>query len=882
MTWNPFKRWARRSDDDFSDEVESHLAMEAERLVRGGMSEDDAHHAARRVFGNATVAREHFHESRRWSALESLAQDVRYGLRGLRRTPGFTAIAVASLAIGIGANTTMFGAIDALLVRTPAHVQDATRVHRVYFEQPTLGGGTEATATAGYKTYTSLRDGVRGFEAVGAFWAKTVSSGRGQDARPIDAVLATPSVFTLLGVQPALGRFFAASEERDDGDHVAVLGYDAWRAWFSGDSAVLGRTIDVAGLPYVIVGVAPEGFIGVNLSRVDLWLPLGAATRLLSPGVLDPGGGYWLQIIGKRRAGMPLQQLAAEVTSAYRDAWRTSRRYAETYAKSRAILGPVADARGPAPSADAKVSIWVAAVSFLVLLIACANVANLLLLRGLTRSRETALRLSLGASRWRIMRQWLVDSALLAAAGAAGALLLARWSATAMKTLLLPGTSSASLLDPRLLFFTAIVAVGTAALASVVPALAMARRDFQPLLGAGRVAGIRQRLALQRALITGQVALATLLLVGAGLFVTSLRNVRAIDLGLDVDHLLYVSADVGSRGQKASDSSANATYQEMLESARRVPGVTHATLTAGEPLASGWAISLARRGVTLQPGDRVPFARAVGTDYFETMGTALRRGRLFTAADHAPNAHVAIVDEATAKHFWPTDDPLDPCVHLGDDNSCTQIVGVVANTVLWEVTGEKGLVVYVPIEAHPSQTVTMLEVRTSGDPTTSIATVRQAVSSVSPDLPWVDIQPVSDRLSPQLKPWRLGASMFTAFGVLALCLAAVGLYGLLSYMVAQRTHEIGVRKALGASDGGVIRMVLFGSLGMTLAGVAGGVLIALGAGRLVANQLYGVSPRDPAVMALCVGVLVVVAIVACIAPARRATRVDPMVALRAD
>ena len=227
------------------------------------------------------------------------------------------------------------------------------------------------------------------------------------------------------------------------------------------------------------------------------------------------------------------------------------------------------------------------------------------------------------------------------------------------------------------------------------------------------------------------------------------------------------------------------------------------------------------------------------------MGTSLRRGRLFTAADHAPTAHVAIVDEATAKHYWPTGDALDPCVYLGSDEACTQIVGVVANTVLWQITGDKGFTVYVPIETVPDQNVTMIEVRTSGDPTASISAVRHAVSSASANLPWVDIQPLSQRLAPQLRPWRLGASMFTAFGVLALCLAAVGLYGILSFMVAQRTREIGVRKALGAQSGSIVRMVLRGALGMTLAGITAGIVIALGAGRFVANQLYGVSPRDP-------------------------------------
>jgi predicted permease len=521
----------------------------------------------------------------------------------------------------------------------------------------------------------------------------------------------------------------------------------------------------------------------------------------------------------------------------------------------------------------------------IVLLIASANVANLLLLRGLTRSREFALRLSLGATRRRLVRQSLVEGTLLAVSGALFAIVLARWGASAMRAFLLPRAASEGILEPRLLVFTAVVALGTGLLASLVPALVTARRDFGPLLASGRVGGSRSRLAVQRALIGAQVTLATLLLVGAGLFVTSLRNVRAVDLGVDVDHLLYVKLDVPSPGKAPGDArlGANVTYQSRLESVRRIPGVARATVTAGEPLTSGWGISLVLRGAPPPaPGSAVPFGRAVGTDYFETMGTGLVRGRFFTEADHRPGTRVAIVDEATAKRYWPDGNPLDPCVYLGSDQTCTEIVGVVENTVLWEIIGDRGSIVYVPFESWPDRAVSMMEVRTNGDPTALIPAVRRALTSVSPDLPWVDIRPLRQRLDPQLRPWRLAASMFTAFGALALGLAAVGLYGLLSYTVARRAHEIGIRKALGAPNGGVVRLVIRGALGMTIPGIAVGIAAALAAGRLVASELYGVSPHDLSVIALCIGALLVVAIVASLAPARRATHVDPVVTLRAE
>ena len=887
MWWAFWKRWTPRSTDDFAAEIESHIAMEAERLMRDGMSAEEAQFAARRAFGSTTAARENFREHRPGWTLESIAQDVRYSLRGMRHNPAFTLVAVISLALGIGANTTMFSVIDAILLKTPAHVQDAARIQRVYFGIPGPNGVAEPWPTQGYGVYTMLRDRVQGFESVAAFDERPISSGRGADARQLEGVLVTPSFMTMLGVRPALGRFFAPSEERDETEHVAVVSYEFWRTQYGGETTILGKAIDVAGVPYTIIGVAPAGFTGVNPNRVDIWLPLGVATRIWSHNALNPNSsGFWLECIGKRRAGVTVAQLEDELTREYRAVFRNSPRFESTYAKAKATVGPMVVARGPVRGADARVALWLAAVSVLVLLIACANVANLLLLRGLARARETALRLSLGATRARIARQAVIDGLCLAVLGAAGALIVARWSGSALRTFLLPKADSTTVVDGRVIAFMLAITVVTGILASIVPAVVTARRDFGPLVSAGRTSGARERLRLLRTLIGSQVALATMLLIGAGLFVTSLRKVQGIDLGLDVDHILYVQLDGGPR-RKTQDSvttaSTAAMYNSMLERVRAIPGVVRASLTAGEPFASAWAISLQRRGGPAPAtGQRMPFARAVGTDYFETMGTRLVRGRFFNAQDHQPEKRVAIIDESTAKQFWPNGEVLDPCAYLGDNTKCTEIVGVVANTVLWDVVGDKGFVVYVPIEGQWGQSATMMEVRTSRDPVALIGPVRQAVTSVSRDLPWVDIQPVARRLDPQLRPWRLGASMFTAFGMLALCLAAVGLYGLLSYAVAQRTHEIGVRKALGAADGSVARMILGDALAMTMVGVIVGVAIALALGKGIASQLYQVSPRDPVVFALCSVVLIVVAIVACAAPMRRALGVDPIVALRAD
>jgi predicted permease len=879
-------QWLRpRSNEDFASEVESHLAMEVDRLVASGMPEAEARVVARRAFGNPTSVREQFHDTR-WPMLESLAQDVRYGLRGMRRNPGFTAIAVISLAIGIGANTTMFGTLDALLLRGPARVVDADRIHRLYFVVPRPGEVAVPAPNQGFRTYAALRENAHSFESVAAFWTSKVTSGRGADARSIDFVAATSNFLPMLGVRPAIGRFFADDEERDENNHVAVLGADFWRSAYGGDRNVLGKTIDVRGTPYTIIGVAPDGFTGVNLSRVDLWLPLGIARTLLAPNVMErKTGSFWLQIVGKSRAGTSRAQLATEATTAFREEWSDSPRYKERFANARALIGPVQQGRGPSADLASRMSIWIAAVSLLVLLLASANVANLLLLRSLSRAREVAVRVSLGASRGRLVQQWLVEGGLLATTAVICALAVARWSAASVHTFLLPDALPASLLNPRLLGFTMLVGLGAGLVASLIPAVVIAHRDSARTLGTSRMSGGPQRVGLQRFLIGAQVALAMMLLVGAGLFVTSFRQIRAIDLGIDVDHVLFVNVDFGSMRKLSSDqrasSDANALYRQMLEQIRRVPGVAHASMSAGSSFGPSSAAAMFRSGTTPVQGPPT-LLRPVSTDFFETIGTALVRGRLFTSEDHRLNSHVAIVDESAAKLYLPGGNGLESCVVVGRDQ-CTRIVGIVKDAVRWEMLGEKGNVAYVPLESREDvETVTTISVRATGDPVALIPAVRRAVQSVSPELPWVDVHPVSQDLDPELRPRRMSAAMFTTFGILALGLAAVGLYGLLAYAVTQRSHEIGVRKALGAADSGIVRMVLRGALGVTLVGVAVGLVASLAASKVLASQLYGVSPRDPLILSISAASLIVVTIIAALAPVRRATRVDPVVTLRAD
>jgi putative ABC transport system permease protein len=483
------------------------------------------------------------------------------------------------------------------------------------------------------------------------------------------------------------------------------------------------------------------------------------------------------------------------------------------------------------------------------------------------------------------MQQWLVEGGLLAISAVVCGLIVARWSAASVHAFLLPNALPARLLNSRLLAFTMFVGLGAGIVASLLPAIVTAHRDSARMLGTGRMTSGPQRVGLQRFLIGTQVALAMMLLVGAGLFVTSFRQIRAIDLGIDVDHVLFVNVDFGSVRKLSSDRTAsgdaNALYREMLEQIRRVPGVAHASMSAGSSFGPASAAAIFRSGTTPIQGPPT-LLRPVSTDFFETMGTALVRGRSFTPDDHRLNSHVAIIDESAAKLYLPGGNGLESCVVVGRDQ-CTRIVGIVKDAVRWELLGEKGNVAYVPLESREDvETVTTIAVRAAGDPVALIPAVRRAVQSVSPDLPWVDIHPVRQDLDPELRPRRISASIFTTFGILALGLAAVGLYGLLAYAVTQRSHEIGVRKALGAADSGIVRMVLRGALGITLAGVAIGLVGSLAASKILASQLYGVSPRDPMILSTSAASLIVVALIAALAPVRRATRVDPVVTLRAE
>ena len=808
--------------------------------------------------------------------------DLRYALRTLARRPGLVAAAIVCLALGIGANATIFGVVDTLLFRPPPHVKDAGQVVRLYFRTRSPGFGTFTSSVSSYPLYTLIRDSAHAFSEVAAFaGTRATGVGRGPDAHEAQLDLVSGSFFSLLGVKPALGRFYGVDEDRLGGPRVVVLSHAFWKRQFGGDPGVLGREFRLGQNVYTVIGVAPEGFTGVNLEGVDLWAPLAVATADVM------GGTSWLnrqsffvRILGRLRSGATAAQATHEATAAFRvDAAQV--RYRHLDPDDTALLGPVQQARGPEMSQDVKVSTWLAAVSAIVLLIACANVANLLLARAMQRQREIAVRLALGAGRRRLARQLFTESALLGLAGGAGALLLTVWAGPVIRAFLLPkmpGLSPA--LDGRVLYFTAAVALLTGLVAGVAPAWQVGHADLTPALKAGAGEGPFRRSRVRTGLLVGQVALTVVLIVGAGLFARSLRNVRGLNLGFDPEHVILATVDLASAGYRPAEM--NALYLQMLERVQALPGVEYAAATAGSPF--GWSMGMSvsvpgRDSIpTLKTGG--PYYQAVTPGYFAAMGTPVR-GRAFTAADR--RALVTVVNQTLARLVWPGESPLGKCIRLGGDKRCWEVVGVVPDARRFQVVEDASMLVYIPFvgdEKNASNVVPALMVRTRGRPEDMVASVRNAMQGTAADLPVARVTPLADLVAPSIRPWRLGTTMFGLFAGLALVLAAVGLYGVLSYTVAQRTQEIGIRVAMGAQRGAVLGLTVGQGVRIAALGAAIGALAALAGGRVLSSLLYGVSPQDPLVLLGAATTMLAVAAIASYLPARRATKVDPMVALR--
>jgi predicted permease len=872
-------------------ELAHHLEAETARLISLGMRPDAAAREARRRFGDlphfrkllVTIDQERRGRERRAGWLEDLRQDLGYALRGFRRQPGFAALVIGTLGLGIGANATMFGIVDRMLFRMPAYLKTPALADRVYLHQPSEDGGERIDNNISYHRYRDLIERAHSLSGGAAFFEADRIVGVGESARELGVSLVSSSFWGMFDVRPAVGRFFSAAEDGPPaGAAVAVLGYWYWQTAFGGRSDVLGKSLFLGARPYTIVGVAPSGFVGLSLRQVAAFIPITAgAFDDVGDRYVASYGFSWLEILLQRRPEVSRAAAEADLTLVYQQSLAAQPRADSLRVRrSRVELAPVLFDRGPKLRSEARVAIWLAGVAVLVLLIACANVANLLLARALRRRREIAVRLALGVARGRLLRQLLSESTLLALLGGGAGLLVAHYGGGVLRRALISYVdwAATSLFDRRILLFTLVTALVTAILTGVIPALQSGRTEVTGALKEGGREGGHHATRLRSSLLVLQAALSVVMLIGSGLFLRSLRNVLAVDLGYQPGHLLFVETNY--RGTRLAPAERYALQQRMLERARALPGIQSAAVTFGTPYWTSLVedVFVPGRGSINELGTL--YQIRVSGDYFTTTGTPILRGRALSEADRENPLSAVVVSEAMARRVWPGQDAIGQCIKLDADTMpCAQIVGI-AKDVRWGSLGDADRMQHyhpLPLDGRG-----MIYLRTAGDPRRFLEPVRRALQELMPGTAVVTVQPLSVTLDPVLRPWRLGATMFTLFGGLALLLAAIGLYGVIAYNVTQRLHEMGVRVALGARTSDLLRLVVGQGIRVTLLGTAIGAAVVFLGGKLIASLLFGVPVRDPVTFLVVAMVLLLVATIASLVPALRASRVDPNLALRAE
>jgi putative ABC transport system permease protein len=888
--------WLRRErlERELAEELRFHRQQLEQDARAAGDGADEAPYAARRRLGNATRYQEDARDRWSWPWLDHLQKDLRYALRGLRRSPGFTATVVLTLGLGIGANAAMFGVIDRLMFRPFPYLRDPARVHRVYLQ--TTYRGRTFTSGSGYEYATSLdlKKFSSGFDRY-AFMANPVLAvGAGDDSQEQRIGTVSASFFDFFSVRPILGRFFTPGEDiTPQGAPVVVLTYAFWMTQYGG-RAVLGQTLQIGNVLCTIIGVAPKGFVGVpdKTSPPVAFIPI--TTYAGNMGGPDDRKTYfsqyhwgWMSLMVHRKPGVSEATASADLTRAYRQSFNVARSLdpempSPTGVHPTAIAGALKSSAGPDAGLEATTLLWVTGVAVVVLLIACANVTNLMFARVLRRRREFAVRLALGVSRGRLIAQTLTESLLLAGLGLVAGIVVAEWGGAALRRLFVSEGTLEVLTDWRTIGVAAAAALVAGILSGSGPALLAIKGDLAGSLKAGAREGTHQPIRARGILLVTQGALSVLLLVGAGLFVKSLHNVRALRLGYDATPVLMVSRNL--RGMDLPDSVRIDLGRRLLAAAEVIPGVTHATQVSSVPF---WSTSGRDLHVTgIDSVDRLGRFTVAGAspDYFLTMDTRILRGRPFTGQDRAGTPRVAVVSQAMAEVLWPGQEALGQCFRIGADTMpCTTVVGIAENAVQRSLLGdEKPFRYYLPIEQFEPERGNYLLLRMQGASLNALESIRKALQSVMPGQSYVTVRPLEEVVDQQRRSWQVGATMFVAFGVLALLVAAVGLYGMITYNVAQRMHELGVRIALGAQARDLVRLVVGQGLRFAISGVAIGLAAALILAGWVQPLLFHQSARDPVTYGVVGAMLLAVAVVASAMPALRATRADPNSALRSD
>lgn len=815
--------------------------------------------------------------------MAQLLQDFRYGLRMLARSPIFTIVAVSTLTLGIGANTAIFTLINAILLR-PLPVADPARLVSISLEKE-QGAGLSLFSYANYKDFCDRNEVLAGLVAH-RFAPMNLS--RGSSNERVWGYLVSGNYFDVLGVKAALGRTFSPEEDRAPGAHpVAVLSHGCWQQRFGADPGIVSQTIILNGSPFTVIGIAPEGFSGTErLFTAEIWVPS------MMQSWIDPGSGglepresaQWFTA-GRLKPGVNIAQAQAALNALAAD---LGREYPQTNEGMIVRLTPPGLVLPSARTAVLGFAGLLMVTVVLVLLIACANLAGLLLARAIERRKEIAIRLALGASRWRLVRQLLTESLLLAVMGGGLGLLFAFWIVDLVMAFIPPLEFAITIdwkMDWRVLIFTLLLTLVTGALFGLIPALQATKTDLvSALKDEASMTGSR-RLRLRGGLIVAQVALSFVLLIAAGLMVRSLQRVEMLGPGFETKHLVVMSVNLSLQGY--DEARGQEFYRKLVERAESMPGVQSASITSLLPLSLHYlGVDIYVEGQAPARGGNIPEAMqsSVGLNYLTTLGIPIIAGRDFTAQDNKDSPPVAIISETFARRFWPNQSAVGKRFRTrGVEGALIEVIGVAKDSKYFSLSEEPRPFVYRPLlqsYVGGSNNDGTLIVRALTDPGIIIAAVRREVQQMDASLPVFGAKTLTEHMRLALFPLRVGAAGVGSFGLLALVLAAVGIYGVIAYAVSQRTREIAIRMAVGATVRDVLKLILSQGLKMIALGIIFGLAGALALSRLIARLLFSVSATDPLTFALVALLLTGVALLACYIPARKATKVDPMVALR--
>ena len=889
-----------RSAQRLNDEIQFHLDQQIAENLAAGMSREEARYAATRIFGNPTALKEETRDTWGWTWLEQFALDFRYGLRSLRKSPLFTTVAVLTLALGIGANTAIFSLVDQVLLQLlpVKHPEQLVLV----VERGIRFGDSWGENDISYPTYRDFRDGNQIFSGMFCRYPTTVSLGYGDHTEQVAAELVSGSYFPVLGVTAAIGRTLTPDDDRVPGGHpVAMLSYSFWQNRFSSDPSIVGRQIVINGYTFTVIGVSPAGFDGVELgykSKVFIPMMMQAQMTPLSDR-LEERSLSWVTAFGRLKPGVNIAQAKASLQPLMHNILEvevqepTLQHYSD-YDRAQFLKNSIDLLPGSQGWSSLReqmqTPLWVlAALSGAVLLLACANLANLLLARATTREREMAVRLAIGAGRRRIIRLLLVESLLLAVIGTAVGLGLAFLADHVLLATYFPGDSAgdfpiSSVPDMRVLVFALAMMLLTALVFGLAPAIQGSQADLAPTLKdrAGSVTGGRQ-VFLRKLLVSGQMALALLLLIGASLFLRTLANLERSGPGFSTEHLMAFSVNPSLNGYV--DDRAKDFFRRLTGDLQTLPGVSSVGLSTMPVLQGhGWSNPVIAEGYSADPGqEQRPICDMISPKLFTTLGVPIVAGRDFTVLDTRP---VAIINETLARKYFAGRDPVGLHIGLVDDRTATpdtpnlEVVGVVQDLKFKNLRDPAPPQAYLPYWHDEKSRFMTFYLRTRVDPQQLAQAVREQVRRLDPNVPVVDLRTVNEQIGLSLKSERLVASLSAVFGALAMALAVIGLYGVMAYTVARRKHEIGIRVALGALQSDVLWMVMRQVALLSGTGLAIGALLAFALGSLIRSQLYGLQPHDPFTFAFAALVLGVSAGAAGLIPSWRASRVDPMVALR--